>query len=1013
MPEISSTPPAGPDDETSCVFKNFRRLGLAYLDENGEKLEFLAGNDANGDEGGQSQSEEDEALESDFSDMSESDGADAQPKRVVRDGGLGKYWPYPSKTVNTPSLYALRETQKKLADKMDIQPHEHISALGTKFHAIAPEDLLALDWANPHVRKSMCLYPEIISSISEPWQTGKWCNEVPLDELSPMWADWEKFPERHFYVDEVARTKAGQYVLPKRWIIFNKEVCAEGHPVHFSERVGLLRFHLIGGSISSQSEQDHFERNPVRAIANGKPVFSLRVMPWADDVSGNRSKQYNPHVNIYMKNLNIPSEKLKQQFFVRFCSTSPDASSNEQFRAFLENCGHEKYIPAYDCLLQREILFRIFPHNLPADNPQHAESASGIGGNGNLNCIRDKSGGTKEQKESDEGYHALFAPGKTRRTVPETVQIIKEQINLACEGIACRVSDLQTETGLVRQRLHEPKTQDPRLGGKLKSDERKQIKEMIHSEISAEVSQWVIEQPPEKYKQLSQNSRERYVDSFPTHNACTTWTLKSSLIGLDPHQDSSIDLLHTILLGLDKYVWHKTSSAWNEKKGKLFSLRMNLASSLDGLSGSREDAEYLIRYKNNLVGRQFKFIQQLAVFHLRRDMCNDLIFDLWKATGELGALLWYPIINDMGQYLADLNVLIANVLDIWATVDTNRIIDKMKLHIITHLPEDIQRFGPAGLYIVEGFEGWNRIWRLCSIFSNHHSPSRDIAINTGGKGSNTQWCKLCKAERIKHLLSGGFWHDRDSKGYVQAGEAVRRMFESDKKLRRRLGWNQTAGLAPGKFISRLDCACNSDLAFVTQENGEEPIYRHTMVGRILKIAVTKTRREYVIMEDFNILESRDHRYGMPTMQANPEQRYQVVPPANISFLFNAQHDCEGGECGYTIDETGEHDGQPTAKTKRTITHSTHDKYFINTHALHNAYRLREVLPRSLMEPVPYVSNCEEFHHRMVRKLQKANPKKRARAKEKAKDTRERKKRAVESTGGIKDEGSEDEAQPAP
>jgi hypothetical protein len=120
---------------------------------------------------------------------------------------------------------------------------------------------------------------------------------------------------------------------------------------------------------------------------------------------------------------------------------------------------------------------------------------------------------------------------------------------------------------------------------------------------------------------------------------------------LDPHQDSSIDLLHTILLGLDKYVWHKTSSAWNEKKGKLFSLRMNLASSLDGLSGSREDAEYLIRYKNNLVGRQFKFIQQLAVFHLRRDMCNDLIFDLWKATGELGALLWYPIINDMGQYL--------------------------------------------------------------------------------------------------------------------------------------------------------------------------------------------------------------------------------------------------------------------------------------------------------------------------------------------------------------------------
>lgn len=80
-------------------------------------------------------------------------------------------------------------------------------------------------------------------------------------------------------------------------------------------------------------------------------------------------------------------------------------------------------------------------------------------------------------------------------------------------------------------------------------------------------------------------------------------------------------------------------------------MRMNLASSLDGLSGSREDAEYLVAYKNNLIGRQFKFIQQLAIFHLHRDTCNDAVFNLWKATGELGALLWYPVINNMEQYL--------------------------------------------------------------------------------------------------------------------------------------------------------------------------------------------------------------------------------------------------------------------------------------------------------------------------------------------------------------------------
>ena len=93
------------------------------------------------------------------------------------------------------------------------------------------------------------------------------------------------------------------------------------------------------------------------------------------------------------------------------------------------------------------------------------------------------------------------------------------------------------------------------------------------------------------------------------------------------------------------------SSIWNEKKGKLFSIWLDLASSLDGLSGSHEDGEYLISYKNNLVGRQFKFIQQLAIFHLHRDMCNNLVFGLWKAMGELGALMWYPMINNMEQYL--------------------------------------------------------------------------------------------------------------------------------------------------------------------------------------------------------------------------------------------------------------------------------------------------------------------------------------------------------------------------
>jgi hypothetical protein len=76
--------------------------------------------------------------------------------------------------------------------------------------------------------------------------------------------------------------------------------------------------------------------NPDRTAAGGKPLFSLRVMPWADNSSGNRSKQYNPHLNLCTQNLSVPHGKLKHQYFVHFGSTSQHASSGEQFRPLIE-----------------------------------------------------------------------------------------------------------------------------------------------------------------------------------------------------------------------------------------------------------------------------------------------------------------------------------------------------------------------------------------------------------------------------------------------------------------------------------------------------------------------------------------------------------------------------------------------------------------------------------------------------------------------------------------------------
>lgn len=106
-------------------------------------------------------------------------------------------------------------------------------------------------------------------------------------------------------------------------------------------------------------------RNPVRETASGHPVFTLRVMPWSDDVSGNVSKSYNAHMNVYVANVNIPHKKLYQEYFVRFCSTSPDVSSSEQFDALAEDlwvfCTINIHYPLLNCSDTAALVFFMKP----------------------------------------------------------------------------------------------------------------------------------------------------------------------------------------------------------------------------------------------------------------------------------------------------------------------------------------------------------------------------------------------------------------------------------------------------------------------------------------------------------------------------------------------------------------------------------------------------------------------------------------------------------------------------
>ncbi|KAH9828836.1 uncharacterized protein C8Q71DRAFT_863691 [Rhodofomes roseus] len=952
-----------------------------------------------------------------------------------------------------------------------------------EFYANGPSSTFRLDWSNPLVRAHIRLYPETTPEVSEILQAEKAAPKVintkDLDLYPHMWADWENTPYRHFYIREAARLHDGRYVLILRWIVERSTVYADVYELNhttglfgmYDPEVLRIPVNTLSGNcrdIEAVLGQDiRFDdtvpkwaarNHPVRETANGRPAFTLYAAAWSDDVSGNVSKQFNLHTNMYLANLNLPHEKLQQEFFIRFHSTSQHASSSEQFTALYKEAGPDCWIEAYDCALKEDIVFRVMPHIKPADNPQQSETCSHIGLKGNLFCRRCMVGGSAEAKETNEVLLTV-KPGEPR-TPDETERVVKLQLRLACRGEREAVEESQTSTGvkdriaqfwievvLIRsqaeqkRRLTDKDTRDARMNSRsLKGDEHRKVKDTIVTAIQEETFEWLIQQPPHSYNAIPVDSPLRKDVRRGDH-----YNPLLGVPGVNVHRDTATEILHTYLIGEDKYIWHDTSHPWSKKEERLFAQRLQ-SSSVDGLSIPAIQAEYMVKYKNSLIGRHYKTLQQLAVFHLH-DLCSPLIFDLWKSTGELGAMIWVDTILDMEQYLADLEILIANLLDIWALLDPYRIIVKAKHHVLSHLVADVRQFGPAILYSTEIFECWNSVFRICSVLSNRLAPSRDIAETLAG------------LETFKHIVSGGWWKT-DEGGMVQAGRHVRAYLRSTPELQRRLGWVDPTSIQPGTVKleavkkrsvpvdtapqagenagsssgtasqtveSRVESGADERLkrcAYVISRSkdvckrGSWVFYKHPQTqvvsaGRIVEVFLAPSSSSdngspakdcaHVLIQPYTVLEAKDKHYNMPVLVrtiASIEQpahdlydRVCVAPEA-VLFAFNAQHDCYDSKCAPTGTVPVRQERRETGQTRQVNEHvAKTDRYILNTHAIRNSALIRQTLPRNLTAPEPYIPSEDRTkrHHELAAQLQVSGPQKHADAKTRAAETRARNK----------------------
>ncbi|KAK7029080.1 hypothetical protein R3P38DRAFT_2525048 [Favolaschia claudopus] len=341
----------------------------------------------------------------------------------------------------------------------------------------------------------------------------------------------------------------------------------------------------------------------------------------------------------------------------------------------------------------------------------------------------------------------------------------------------------------------------------------------------------------------------------------------------------------------------------------------------------------------------------------------------------------------MDQYLGDLKIAIANLLDAFDAVEPLRILTKIKLHLLAHIPDDVRRFGPLIRSSTEIYESYNVVFRLCSVLSNHQAPSRDISR------------KFAAMSRVKHLLSGGFWEESPSK-WTQSGSAVQETLQSDIVLQRHLGWVSPRQLIPGTVTplslkrrppfqwdksaaARHSTSAPSDdgvwragRSLVTQDGDQVALQswvvaKHegrTVFGRVHELLVGV--QHLATLEQFTVASELHPIFGWPILRRPTAEEivsgvtsFVVLEGKSVQFVISVQHDCRMGHCKPTVVGKQMQERQETSQDWSLIKHTDDDHFILNMSGLHNFAKVRRILSRALIAPKPLYTGPSriDFH----------------------------------------------------
>ncbi|KAL0081230.1 hypothetical protein J3Q64DRAFT_1194702 [Phycomyces blakesleeanus] len=268
------------------------------------------------------------------------------------------------------------------------------------------------------------------------------------------------------------------------------------------------------------------------------------------------------------------------------------------------------------------------------------------------------------------------------------------------------------------------------------------------------------------------------------------------LDAFDPSSGTPVEVIHTILLGIGKYmVIHLMNGILKSKKDII----QRLKTCLDGYkcsTGLSRKFTRNINHSGSYVGRDFKVLLQILPVILVTDFSNEPILDRIKPCFvELGRLCSLVFVREVtsgfDDYLVEVDLSVRRLLGQLHNYDTFKRAEvkennktakikkkytafctKRKIHNLTHLKYDIRRFGTALQFETEKGEQFNKHIREHLFHTNHKNTSRDVCL------------KLAKQAALQYVMDGGSWlNENGQRERPGCGIAAFLQGKSEKKFR--------------------------------------------------------------------------------------------------------------------------------------------------------------------------------------------------------------------------------------